>query len=149
MKHTNPWNMWSRNTALPSLVIAFWSRLWLEWWAIIPITIAIFWTYVNPRIFSKAKTTNNWASKTVMGERVWSKINKIPVPYHHQMVPNILSTISGIGALFIIGGVYSLEIWPLMVGFSLVYYGKLWFLDRMVWLYEDMKYLPPYGNWLY
>ena len=27
--------------------------------------------------------------------------------------------------------------------------GKLWFLDRMVWLYEDMKDVGEYGEWLY
>jgi len=32
----------------------------------------------------------------------------------------------------------------------MVYCGKLWFLDRMVWLYEEMKELhPPYRRWLY
>jgi hypothetical protein len=29
--------------------------------------------------------------------------------------------------------------WGLGVGTVLVYAGKVWFLDRMVWLYEDMK----------
>lgn len=31
-----------------------------------------------------------------------------------------------------------------------VYAGKVWFLDRMVWLYEDMKEVTPeYSGWLY
>jgi hypothetical protein len=33
-------------------------------------------------------------------------------------------------------------------GAALVYAGKLWFLDRMVWLYADMKNATPtYRRW--
>lgn len=36
-----------------------------------------------------------------------------------------------------------LAIWLTLFGATLVYAGKLWFLDRMVWLYEDMGAAPP------
>jgi hypothetical protein len=36
-----------------------------------------------------------------------------------------------------------------LFGFSLNLLGKLWFVDRMVWLYEDMKHLPEYGKFEY
>ena len=40
--------------------------------------------------------------------------------------------------------------WGLGVGTVLVYAGKVWFLDRMVWLYEDMKdSTTEYSSWLY
>lgn len=43
-----------------------------------------------------------------------------------------------------------LRIWPLLLGSLVVYAGKLWYLDRMVWLYEDMKDRDPrYRAWLY
>ncbi|MGC9517152.1 MAG: DUF6653 family protein [Methanomicrobiales archaeon] len=149
MKHANPWSVWSRNTVLPALVIAFWSRIWLGWWAVLPIILAVIWTYLNPRIFSKPESTDNWASKAVLGERIWSNRDKISIPNHHKKAPRILTNTAGIGALFVIVGVYILDIWPLLVGFSLVYCCKLWFLDRMVWLFEDMKDLEEYGKWLY
>jgi len=149
MKHANPWSGWTRFTALPLLVISFWSRVWIGWWAMLPIIISLLWTYLNPRIFKKPKSTNNWASKAVLGERVWSNRDKIPVPKYHELLPNILNFIAAVGGLFVIWGVYWLEIWPLSLGFSLVYLGKVWYLDRMVWLYEDMKNLPEYGKWLY
>ena len=42
------------------------------------------------------------------------------------------------------------EPWPLLLGCALVYAGKLWFPDRMVWLYEDMKDRhAEYRSWLY
>lgn len=28
-RHANPWSVISRNTVLPLLIIAFWSRIWL------------------------------------------------------------------------------------------------------------------------
>lgn len=40
--------------------------------------------------------------------------------------------------LLVILGVYLLESWPTILGTVMVYLGKLWFLDRMVWLWEDM-----------
>lgn len=55
-----------RNTVLPILVIAFWSRLWLGGSAVIPIAIALFWTWFNPRIFTAPASLDHWASKAVM-----------------------------------------------------------------------------------
>jgi len=65
-------------------------------------------------------------------------------------VPNILSAISGIGAIFVIWGVATIAIWPTILGVALVYLGKLWFIDRMVWLYENTKAATrEYTRWLY
>lgn len=138
-RHANPWSIWTRNTVLPVLILAFWSRIWLGIWAIIPVAIAIIWMWINPRLFKKPKSTDNWASKSVLGERIWLNRKSVPVPDRHHRAPNILSAVAGIGFLFVIYGVYFLDIWPVLFGSALVYMGKLWFLDRMVWLYEDMK----------
>ncbi len=32
-KHANPWSVWTRVTALPALVVAVWSRVWIGHWA--------------------------------------------------------------------------------------------------------------------
>ncbi len=138
-KHANPWGVWTRNTVLPVLIVAFWSRVRLGIWAIAPVAAAILWMWVNPRLFKKPESTDNWASKSVFGERVWLNRKTVPVPGHHRRAPNILSAVSGVGFLFVIYGVYFLEIWPVLFGSALIYLGKLWFLDRMVWLYEDTK----------
>ena len=148
-RHSNPWSVITRNTVTPILVIAFWSRVWWGWYSLIPIALGLIWMYINPRIFSPPKSTDNWASKGVFGERVWLNRDKIPVPEYHRKVPNILNIVSGIGFLFVIWGTYRLEIWPLLFGGVLQFSGKLWFVDRMVWLYEDMKHLPEYGKFEY
>lgn len=149
-RHANPWSVWTRFTVLPMLILTIWSRVWLGWWCLIPVTIAVGWMWLNPRIFTQPNSTNNWASKVVLGERVWLNRDNIPVPKHHQRVPNILSAVSASGIIFLIWGLVALNVWPTLLGVALVYLGKLWFMDRMVWLYDDMKDVQPeYQSWLY
>jgi len=41
-----------------------------------------------------------------------------------------------------------LAIWPTLLGLALTFLGKLWFVDRMAWLYEEMKdATPEYRSW--
>ena len=149
-RHANPWSVWTRNTVLPLLILAFWSRIWLGLWSLPIIAGVLFWMWVNPRLFKKPESTDNWASKAVLGERVWLNRKAVPVPEYHRLAPGILSAISGIGFLFVIWGMFALEIWPTVFGAAIIYLSKLWFLDRMVWLYEDMKdATPEYRSFLY
>jgi hypothetical protein len=149
-RHANPWSVWTRFTVLPLLILAIWSRVWLGWWCLIPVIIVVGWMWLNPRIFPKPNSTNNWASKAVFGERVWLNRDNIPVPKHHQRVPSILSAVSASGIIFLIWGLVALNVWPTLLGVTIIYLGKLWFIDRMVWLYEDMKDENlEYQSWLY
>ena len=95
---------------------------------------------------SRPESFDHWASKAVFGERVWLNRDVVPVPVHHRTVPNILSAVSGIGMLFVFWGVFAFDLWPTVFGMALVYCGKLWFLDRMAWLWEDMKDVPGYSK---
>jgi hypothetical protein len=148
LRHANPWSVILRNTVLPILVLAFWSRLWLGWWAVVPVAIALLWTWLNPRIFPAPASLDHWASKAVLGERVWLNRDVVPVTEHHRTAPHILSVVSGIGTLFVLWGVFMFGIWITLFGMVLVYCGKLWYLDRMVWLWEDMKDADPeYRRW--
>jgi hypothetical protein len=138
-RHANPWSVWTRFTALPLLILAFWSRVWIGWWSLIPVAASLLWTWLNPRIFPKPRSTESWASKGVLGERLWLNRDRVPVPAHHRILPHVLSLVSAAGMIFVIWGVAVFSVWPLLLGVALVYLGKLWFLDRMVWLYEEMK----------
>lgn len=149
-RHANPWSVWTRFTILPALILAVWSRTWLGWWALLPIVLAIAWTWFNPRLFPVPRSTDNWASKGVLGERVWMNRKEIPIPVRHRTLPNVLSSVAVIGAIFVIWGVAMLAVWPTLFGAALAYLSKLWFIDRMVWLYEDMsEAVPEYRSWLY
>jgi len=140
-RHSNPWSGYSRFSMVPLIGLAFWSRVWLGWWALVPIIIVLLWAWFNPRIFPEPKSTNNWASKVVLGEWVWMNRKNVSVPKHHIFMPNISSVISAIGAILFIWGLVVLGIWPTIVGGIVI--SKLWFADRMVWLYEDMKNATP------
>jgi hypothetical protein len=150
MKHTNPWSVWTRFLIFPLIALAIWSRVWFGWYSLVFIGIMILWTWLNPRAFGKPKTTKYWSSKAVLGERVWINRKEIPIPHHHITAIIILNCITVSGLPFFIWGLYTLHIWSTLLGIVLVYVGKMWFLDRMVWLYEDMKEKnPEYKNWEY
>jgi len=148
LRHANPWSGMLRLTAFPALIIAFWSRAWLGGWAIIPCVIALLWTWFNPRIFPKPRSLDHWMSRGTLGERVWLNRDTVPVPVHHRIAPNILSAVAASGLLFVVWGVLVFDPWPTLFGVMLAYMGKLWFVDRMAWLWEDMKdAAPEYRAW--
>jgi hypothetical protein len=149
-RHANPWSVWSRFTALPLLVLAIWSRAWIGRWAVVPTAAALLWTWLNPRLFPRPASTDNWASKGVLGERVWLNRETIPVPAGQRTLPHLLNVVSGVGTVLVVWGLIARAVWPTVLGTVLAYLGKLWFVDRMVWLYEAMKDADPrYRSWLY
>lgn len=149
-RHANPWSVWSRVIILPLITLSIWSRAWIGWWFVLPVILLIVWIWINPRIFSKPKSTNNWSSKAVLGERVWLNRKAVPIPKHHEKFARILSYIPMAGLIPYVHGVVVQNLWEATVGLFLIVIGKLWFLDRMVWLFENMKEKQPkYAEWLY
>jgi hypothetical protein len=147
-RHASPWSVWTRVATLPLLVLAVWSRAWLGPWAVGPVALLLIWTWLNPRLFPAPRSTDNWASRGVMGERVWLNRREVAIPSHHRLVPHLLVAVAAAGGLLTIWGLAELALWPTLLGTALVFLGKLWFVDRMVWLYEDMKDVTPeYRSW--
>ena len=150
-RHANPWSGWTRFATYPFLILAFWSRAWIGIWFLIPVAVVFIWVWLNPRIFSKPKSTNNWMSKGVFGEKIFTgrKKAKTQIPAHHVTAASITTMISMIGVAILVYGLVVLEIWPAVAGASIGILGKVWYVDRMVWLYEDVKHIPEYKEWLY
>jgi hypothetical protein len=149
MKHANPLSVYTRYSVLPLIALAFWTRIWIGWWSLIPGILSIVWMFVNPTLFKNAKSTKNWASKCVLGERVWGNKKKVEVPMHHRKMPHLLNLINAIGFFTAIWGIIVLDLWFTIFGTVVTILAKSWYLDRMVWLYEEMKHIPEYGKWLY
>ena len=103
MRHANPWSGILRLTALPAFIVAFWSRLWLGWWAVIPVIIVILWTWYNPRIFAAPQSLDHWMSKGAMGERVWLNRDAVPVPDTTGGPQCSFSSFRYLGALYYLG----------------------------------------------
>lgn len=151
MKHANPISVWTRYSVLPLIVLAFWSRAWMGWWCLAPGITAILWMFFNPVFFNKPKSTKNWASKAVLGERVFLNRDEVSIPESHiTPLHGILNIISSIGMLLSIWAIIYYSIWAAILGVALAYLGKSWYLDRMVWLYDDMKSEnETYQSWEY
>jgi len=147
-KHANPLSVYSRMSILPLMSLAVMSRIWLGWYALAPIALVILWTWWNPRAFGPPKTTDSWAAHGTFGERVFLNRANISIPSHHSRWAMGLGTVSGVGAVPWIYGLWSLDYGMCLFGLALMVGGKLWFVDRMVWLYQDMKNTDPtYTNW--
>ena len=148
MRHANPWSVWTRYTCLPFLILAIWSRVWLGWWALLPIAISVLWIWANPRVFPAPTSTDNWASKGVMGERIFLNRAEVPIPAHHRRWAITLGFLSALGLPPLVWGLWALEPVTTLLGVVLVVLPKVWFVDRMVWLYEDMKDVDAaYQSW--
>ncbi|MCR9187282.1 MAG: hypothetical protein NXH96_00695 [Alteromonadaceae bacterium] len=134
-KHANPMSVWTRFTVLPLFILAVWSREWFGWWSLVLIALVVVWAWVNPRLFNPPSSKDNWASMAVLGEQIWLENSSSALIGHHRIVPLLLSIVAGFGVPFLGWGLWHLDVWPTMVGTILIYSGKVWFLDRMVWLY--------------
>jgi len=149
-RHANPISVWTRVvTGIPVIFASVWSVKYFGWWSLIAIFIAVLWLWLNPRLFSPPKNTDNWASKVTFGERIWLNRFKHPIPEHHVKWASFLSIVGGIGFLVGVIGSFLNRYLPAIAGGLIAWFGKMWFGDRMVWLYEDMKdSRPEYRSWL-
>ena len=50
----------------------------------------------------------------------------------------ILTSLSAVGALFLLYGLVVLDLGATICGLSVTILAKTWFVDRMVWLYRDV-----------
>ena len=142
-RHANPWSVWTRFTALPLLLAAVWSHAVLGWGALLPVALVLAWIWVNPRAFPPPRSTESWAARATFGERLWLDRNRRVVPRRHRRLPHVLSTLGGLGFALAVAGALALRFWPMLAGLLLCVLAKLWFCDRMVWLYEDMAASDP------
>ena len=82
------------------------------------------------------------------GERIYLARNTQTIPQHHLKAAYWLQILSAIGLPIFIYALYSLNIWALILGNVWIMVFKAWFVDRMVWLYMDMKETDPiYASW--
>ena len=139
LNHANPWSVWTRFATLPLLVLSIWSRIWIGWYCLIPFAILIVWIWLNPTLFSKPKEYSSWGSKAVLGERLFMKRSEAVIPKGHLKFIKILNVLQTLACVVLIYGVWALDLSFTLHGIIYVYLTKMWFLDRMVWLYESSQ----------
>jgi hypothetical protein len=135
-RHANPWSVYTRFAAIPAMVLAVWSRVWIGAWALVPVAVVVLWLVVNPFIFSPVDVPRNWASKGIYGERLWL-LDRTKVPQGHRTILRRLIGMGLIGLALLAWGLWKLLIWPTIFGATLVFVAQLWRIDRMGLLYEQ------------
>jgi hypothetical protein len=149
-RHANPWSVWTRYPCLPLLCFAVWSRVWIDWLCLVPVVAVCLWIWVNPRVFGRPHSTNSWASKAVLGERVLLTHPKSEIPAHHTVALRAIKYVMSVGFIMTVYGLIVLHLWLAIFGTVISILGKTWFLDRMVWLYQDLcSENSEYQSWLY
>ena len=152
MRHANPVSVWTRFAVLPLLAAAVWSRDWIGWWSLVPIALSLVFMMVNPLLFPPPRSTRNWASKGVFGERIWADRNKVALPdqFRSSPVAKVTYLFQVVGMAVLAYGLVELDLLAVASGVVIVQCAKAWFIDRMVLLFEDMKTRnPEYARWEY
>jgi len=136
-RHANPWSVWTRFAAIPLMIVAIWSRVWLGLWCLVPIGLVVGGLWLNPRAFAPVDEPTSWAAKGIYGERLWLTQRR-RVPEDTRAVLRLLIVVGGTGFALLAFGLVRLEVWPTVFGATLVVLGQLWRIDRMGVLYDDV-----------
>lgn len=142
-RHANPWSGYSRLTCLPLIVLAIWSRTWIGAWALLPLAAALVWTWINPRLFPPPRETGAWITRGTFGERALLSEHGATLPRLHLAWARGLSVAALAGAAPLGWGLVALDPGWTLFGLCLAMGAKLWFVDRMVWPWDDVARLDP------
>lgn len=136
-RHANPLSVWTRIlTPLPLLILAVWSRVWIGHGAWAAVALVALWVWVNPRFFPPPTHFDSWAARGVLGERLFLR-QRSTLPAHHLRAARILTALSAIGVLPLVWGLWQLDLGWSVAGAVLISGAKTWFVDRMVWIWDD------------
>lgn len=148
-RQANPLSVWTRIAAWPLVILAVWSLHWIGVWAFVPLGVLAGWLWLNAHIFPPPASTKTWAARAVMGERIYTMRTWRPIPIYHANAATLLSIGSAAGALLMATGLFAVEPGVFFAGGVAVFLCKLWLVDRMVWLYDDVsREVPEYQAWL-
>jgi hypothetical protein len=136
-RHANPWSIWTRFAAIPLGILAIWSRVWIGWWALVPVAVVALWLWWNPHAFAPVEKPTAWSSRGIFGERLWLQ-DRSAMPAGFAVVQRIWIVGALLGAALLLWGLIVLAIWPTVVGATLVVYGQLWRIDRLGIFYDQI-----------
>jgi hypothetical protein len=138
-KYTNPCSVWVRFFIITLLILSIWSRIWIDEWSLVFIFTTCLWIFFNPRIFPVKFSNSIWTMQAILGERIWLNRKNGLIPANHYFIISGLQYIVMLSFLLSILGTILLSIKLTVFGLILTFVGMGWFLDRMVWLYNDDK----------
>lgn len=126
MHHSNPWSGWTRVLSMPALAAGL---LLHNFWI---LGVVVVWLVINPVLFPKPKSIDNWMSKGVLGEQLYFKDGK----KFKKDLPTLLNILNiPVFAMFLYFG-WQQELVAMVLSGLLTMIIKFWFIDRMVLTYE-------------
>src|SRR5260221_10055751 len=137
-RHANPWSVYTRFAAIPAMILAIWSRVWISWWALVPVGGVIIWLWLNPFIFPAVTTPRSWVAKGIFGEKLWLQ-EAASGPAGYRVALRWLLVPALCGGLLVVWGLVQLLVWPTCFGATLIALAQLWRIDRVGLLYELKK----------
>jgi len=147
-RHANPWSGYTRFAGSVPTFVAIYSVHWIGWWALAPIALIVAWTIINPRLFAPPQTADNWATRGVLGERAYLNRKAVPVPAEHVRFANLTTVFAMIFMAVAIYGFIVGDFGAAFAGFFAAVLAKTWFVDRMAWLWADIREdHPTYQAW--
>ena len=150
LRHANPVSVWVRFAVLPLLVLSIWSRRWIGRRSLLPVGASLVFMVVEPVLFRPPRSTQNWASRGVLGERIWADRNAVDLPeqFRSTAVPNTTYAFQFAGLAILARGLVVFDLRSVVGGLLLVQCAKVWFIDRMVLLFRTMAARDPrYASW--
>lgn len=128
-RHANPWSGWTRVLSMPALAIGLYMH---NFWI---LGITVVWLIINPMLFPKPRSVDNWMSKGVLGERLYYKDGK----KFKKDLPTLLNVLNiPAFAAFVYFG-WQHELMSMLLAGLLVMTIKFWFIDRMAQLAESVR----------
>ncbi|MEZ5924885.1 MAG: DUF6653 family protein [Hyphomicrobiaceae bacterium] len=70
---SHPWCVYTRLAAALALIVAITTHRSLGVQALIPIGVCLFFIIINPFIFPAPKDKTRWATRSVLGQRLWRR----------------------------------------------------------------------------
>jgi hypothetical protein len=137
-RHANPWSVYTRFAAIPEMIFAIWSRIWIGWWALLPTAGVILWLWLNPRVFPAVSEPRSWAAKGIYGEKIWL-LEPSRVSPECRMVLRWLMIPAIAGFILLVWGLIWLSAWPTVFGATLIALTQLWRIDRYSRLYDECQ----------
>jgi len=121
-------------------VLTFWTRKWIGAWCLAPGLLIFIWAHLYPLFLNRRISPPNWAARAMLGERIFLNRDKVEIPAAHNLpLHALLALIASTGVILIIWSVVFYSVWGVVLGLAMAGFGRGWFLDRMVWLYEDIR----------
>ena len=111
-------------SAVSVLSLAIWSRDWIGIWCLVPVALGIAWLFVNPLLFRAPRSNRNWASRSVLGERIWIDRKNIELPDQFQSrAPFVANAYSTIGLALLAYGLVKLDVVATVAGILITHGG--------------------------